>query len=804
MRRMNAGYFRPRFFSIFLLASMASWQPRDAQAQAPAVGAPVAVRMLEAVDSGKDPAGKQYRARIDKAVDAGNGVTIPSGAAAIVTLARDGSGYSAHLASVIINGQTVALASGPASVASGLQGAATSAVGSVSSMLGGFGHRTNAPTGATAVATGQRVVLPPGTTLTFALSQPPASNPAVPGGQPLTASASPAPMGGGGAGPAGASSLPAANQPVSVGALSATIQETLLGPAKKPAGPGLPDPFVVSPDGGHYAVPAMHGSRELMIVDGVDGPEFDHAAQGIGKHPIDFVFSSDGEHSAYVAQSGNDMVEVRDSKTAFTITSVARGANGVQNGSVQPIDQSRIHNPDAATNSLVHQCVISPSGAHVAVVSFEQGIYYMFLDGVKSPSYRTIDMSKIAFVAEKLVYAAQTSDGKWHMVVNDKPGPAHDGVLALLVNDDDSHYAFIAADGGSNGSNQVVVADGVPGTAHRGTIRNMTIASNGRVGYAAVIGGTPGSPNGSNDLYVDDHDIGPVALPFPVLDPSEKSNGSQAYVLFSPDGKRFAYTRRVSGGIAAVIDGKVGRAYDSIGVFQFSPDSKHEFYVGTRSSQFVVSDGQEMEGEGTVKYFVFSQTGGHLAYLAYGPTTGFHMVVDGKASPRFQEYVAHSMTFSEDGKHYAYAFHANFSQSQIVRDGVATNATGPVPFNTRTRSDVEFPPLFFSGDGTRLVWVSQLAGGAGYALGIDGQEIVHGLGNYEFPAFSPDSKRFATMIWLGVGKGYALSVDGKTGPVYDDILEVNPNVARFLDSHTFRFLGVKNGSVYRVSVNLGG
>jgi hypothetical protein len=291
-------------------------------------------------------------------------------------------------------------------------------------------------------------------------------------------------------------------------------------------------------------------------------------------------------------------------------------------------------------------------------------------------------------------------------------------------------------------------------------------------------------------------------VPFAVLDPSEKTNGTQAYVLFSPDGKRFAFTRRVAGGVAAVVDGKVGRPYDNIGVFQFSPDSKHAFYVGIRSSQFVVFDEQEMEGEGTVKYFVFSQTGGHLAYLAYGPTTGFHMVVDGKASPRFQEYVAHSMTFSEDGMHYAYAFHANFSQSQIVRDGVATNAAGPVPFNTRTRSDVNFPPLLFSDDGARLVWVRLLSGGAGYALGIDGQEILHGLGNYEFPAFSPDSKRFATMIWTG--KNYALAVDGKIGPTYDDFLEVNPNVARFLDSHTFRFLGVKNGSVYRVTVNLGG
>ncbi len=792
IKTVNSG---PVYLSMLLLSSTACMPALHAQA--PAEGASVVVRMLEPVDSAKDPAGKQYRARINKAVDAGNGVTIPLGAVATVTLAKDGSGYTAHLASVTINGQTVSVASGPASVTSGLQSTANNAMNTVGSMLGGFGHHANAPTGATAVATGQRVVLPPGITLTFVLSQPPAANPAGPAGQPMTASASPSPMGSGGASAAGGSNLPTTNQPVSAGALSATVQETLLGPSKKAASPGLPNPFVVSPDGGHYAVPAMHGSRELMVVDGVDGPEFDHAAHG-GGQKIDFVFSSDGKHSAYVAQSGNDMVEVRDGKTAFTIITMA--PNG--SGSVPPIEQSRIHSPDAAAGSLVHQCVISPSGAHVAVVSYGSGGYNIFLDGSKSPSYRAIDMSKIAFVAEKLVYAAQTNEGKWHVVVNDKPGPAHDGVLALLVNDDNTHYAYIAADGGSAGSNQVVVSDGVAGTPHRGTIQNMTIASNGRVAYEAVVGGTPGAPNGFNDLYVDDHDIGPVALPFAVVDPSEKTNGTQAYVLFSPDGKRFAYTRRISGGVAAVIDGKAERPYDSIGVFQFSPDSKHEFYVGVRNAQFVVTDGHEMEGEGTVKYFVFSQTGGHLAYLAYGPTTGFHMVVDGKASPRFQEYVAHSMTFSEDGMHYAYAFHANFSQSQIVRDGLATNAAGPVPFNTRTRSDVNFPPLLFSDDGARLVWVWLLSGGAGYALGIDGQEILHGLGNYEFPAFSPDSKRFATMIWTG--KGYALSVDGKTGPVYDDILEVNPNVARFLDSHTFRFLGVKNGSVYRVTVNLGG
>jgi hypothetical protein len=159
--------------------------------------------MIDTVDSGNDPAGKQYRASVTKAVDAGNGVTIPQGAVAAVTLAKNsnGSGWTTQLVSVTVNGQPVAVASGPASVQSGVQSAASSTLSSVGSMLGGLGHHVNAPTGVAAVAMGQRVVLPPGTTLTFVLSQPPASGsggsttPAAPApaAQTMTASAAAAP-----------------------------------------------------------------------------------------------------------------------------------------------------------------------------------------------------------------------------------------------------------------------------------------------------------------------------------------------------------------------------------------------------------------------------------------------------------------------------------------------------------------------------------------------------------------------------------------------------------------------------------
>jgi len=159
------------FFSTFLVASTAF-----TQAQAPAAGTTVVVRMLDAANSANDPAGKQYRASVTKAVTAANGVAIAQGSEATVTLTSSGSGYTAQLVSVTVNGQPVAVTSGSASVAAAAQTAAGNAMNSVNSVLGGFGHHVHTAAAATAVATGQRVVLPPGTTLTFVLSQAPVSS----------------------------------------------------------------------------------------------------------------------------------------------------------------------------------------------------------------------------------------------------------------------------------------------------------------------------------------------------------------------------------------------------------------------------------------------------------------------------------------------------------------------------------------------------------------------------------------------------------------------------------------------------
>lgn len=235
MRRMNApAYSGPLFVSILLSAAMVFALPQRVQAQtAPAAGTTVAVKMLDAVNSGSDPAGKQYRATVTKAVDAGNGVTIAQGAAATVTLTANGSSYTAQLSSITINGQVVAVTSNSASATSAAQSAASSAAASaVGSVLGGFGHHVSAPASVAIAATGQHISLPTGATLTFVLGASPTTAPAAPAPsspQPMTASAEPAPT---------PTSSPAATSSTSAGGPLTAMYVCQSNPPPNPSDPG--------------------------------------------------------------------------------------------------------------------------------------------------------------------------------------------------------------------------------------------------------------------------------------------------------------------------------------------------------------------------------------------------------------------------------------------------------------------------------------------------------------------------------------------------------------------------------------
>ncbi len=165
-----------------------SLSPLHAQT-APAAGTSVSVKILDTIDSSNDPAGKQYRASLAKPITATNGVAIAQGSAATVTLTSSASGHTAQLSSITTNGQAVAVTSDSVTISAVAQTVQSRATSAMNSVLGGFGHHVNAPAAVAAVATGQHVSLPAGTTLTFVLGASPVAHTA----QPIATSAAPGP-----------------------------------------------------------------------------------------------------------------------------------------------------------------------------------------------------------------------------------------------------------------------------------------------------------------------------------------------------------------------------------------------------------------------------------------------------------------------------------------------------------------------------------------------------------------------------------------------------------------------------------
>lgn len=187
MRYTRVSRLRSYFCSLSILAATVAPPALHAQTQnTSAIGTKVTVRILERVNTGSDPAGKQYRAMITRPVAEGNGVAIATGANATVTLDKNGTDWVAHLSTVATNGQAVAVTSSLASATT----AAHNDANAMHAMLGALGSHAPAPV--SAIATGQQVIMPPGTTLTFLLAASPAPNSSAPAASGSSASAQPA------------------------------------------------------------------------------------------------------------------------------------------------------------------------------------------------------------------------------------------------------------------------------------------------------------------------------------------------------------------------------------------------------------------------------------------------------------------------------------------------------------------------------------------------------------------------------------------------------------------------------------
>jgi len=569
--------------------------------------------------------------------------------------------------------------------------------------------------------------------------------------------------------------------------LNAKVQEAPMGPVSRRV--------VMSEDGDHLAVVTPKGSREIVLIDGVEGPVFDEipANFGWGNYrasggPI--VFSPTGGRSAYVGRRAGAFIAVVDGKEAVTL-STPETVKGI-----------------SYTDMTGWSFLFNHDGSRLAYAAQSgPGTWTMVVDGVKSPGYRSFDLRQTALNGKRLVYVAQTTaDMKWHLVVDGKAGPAYDSITSLKLTPDGAHYAFIAnrrstGPGAAVARVALVVVDGVEGPSER-EISDLEQAPDGRVAYMTM---RPQTGPGGNPPHLI---VGGLDAPWTTTFgyPVPAGPSPQHHVAWSADGKRVANIQQntPNPGVTVMVNGKpMGPAYTSASGPMWSPDGSRLAYVGTSpTGAFPVIDGQELSGFNWVKEFQWSPDGKRYAF--YGAnSTGIWMIVDGTEQPKALNFGADALRWSPDGKHFVYSAQTTVVNHQPVVD-LVLKPHNLGEFHTRRQANppINFPVFSYSPDGSRLAYVGAKTDGTSKpAVWVDGVPQEGPLANYFHPAWSPDSKHFAAVV--STGTGWVILLDGKVSPSYEDMLEPNVGSHRFVDGHTYRFYGIKAGQIYRVTLDLG-
>lgn len=580
-----------------------------------------------------------------------------------------------------------------------------------------------------------------------------------------------------------------AQTPAQPGSLTAKLTETPLGARTQR--------IYLSDDGEHLAIVAPKGSRQVVLLDGVEGPLFDDIpTQFPGSSNLTVQWSPTGGRSGYLGRRGGDVIAVIDGKEA-----------GVVYNTASP--QGMAYSDVGGWTFWFNQ-----DGSRLAYAAYPgTGGPVMIVDGTASPSYKGLDLKQVALNGKHLFYVAKTPDDKWHLVADGKPGPAYQEISSLKVTADGAHYAYLATKERSPTAPttgvpalRVAVIDGVEGKAYP-NVADLEQAPDGRAAYVATKPSPPNARFAPTPLVVGSVEFAENTTVFGTLIPGSGGMRPLRHVAWSPDGKRFAYIKQnyPNPGVQVMVnDQPMGLTYSAAAELLWSPDGAHLAYQGTSNTgTFPVIDGQELNGYNWIKQFQWSSDGKRYAFQAAN-NTGNWIVIDGKEQPKTLGYTDESLSIGPGGKHVVYGAAKTFNSYQPIFDGDAK------PFNLgnfagawQTNPRITFPVFVWSPDGEHLAFIGmKLDGTSRGAIVVDGVPYEGPTPSYMFPSFSPDSKHWAAM--MTTGRGWTVMLDGKLTPLYDEVIPNRVEALRFVDNHTYRFYGVKGGQIYRVKLDIGG
>jgi Tol biopolymer transport system component len=535
--------------------------------------------------------------------------------------------------------------------------------------------------------------------------------------------------------------------------------------------------YGMSRNGVHYAVLTQKGTRSVVVLDGVEGPEFEELLGTTGRAGQvvnSVIFSADGTRHAYFARVGNEYLLIVDGKELY-----------------------RSELLPTRTNLSYSPLRFSPAGKHIYFVDLKPGP-----DG----------------------------NGRAHLVMDGKPGPVSGNqAMQPLFSPDESRWAYSAVKVGGRigaGADQLFsVVDGkeVPylgfEPAFLADNRLLTSLKAGvpsivTVPDGVVTGSTTGTTAGEMRTTIGAAPVGArwagVRQPRKAGDPSvlfldgkevpDALNPSE--VVFSADGKRYMAICRNTTTRAqfVVIDGKKGPDYQTIvaELTRFTPESSKAVYVGNNAGRnFVVVDGQPSEGyaqlTGTpANRVVVSPKGGRYGFVA-GDGSGINqfLIVDGKpVALDGKTVVPDSLSFSPDGSRYAFVGSKRVPGSfgptlVLVMDGQEVAGITIGEFIVPNAGDVRewwarqwglaAKHYVFSPDGKHIAFTGIRAGSKQTEVFVDGKSLLVATSGTatSYVSWTPDGKH---VFWTSLERSKE-----RPQPYARVFLNGQPTTARIFD-----------------------
>jgi hypothetical protein len=309
-----------------------------------------------------------------------------------------------------------------------------------------------------------------------------------------------------------------------------------------------------------------------------------------------------------------------------------------------------IAGPEGRINESVYEnvrdFVFSPNGEHYAYKALVGDKRIAVLDGLEGQKYDEI--YKIVFSQDGGRYAYMADKGDQVVVVVDgrEEGPYESTTGDPIISSAGQHVLYTIVKEGTN----YVVVDG--------KIQEQ-------IGYSPLV-----SPDGSRWAYSRSASYAGdpcyIVLDGEFTDLGKDNRVSQ--MVFSPDGKRFAYDfvpgAGAYGNHAVVVEGVRGKEYPfpGVGKIVFSPDGSRTAYSAKAQDEgfMMVLDGVEGRIYDEISDPVFSPDDDHVAYTAKDKDGKFG-VLDGEEGTRYRD--VWGLTFGMSGR---LAYVAKDSDVQLV------------------------------------------------------------------------------------------------------------------------------------------